>query len=926
MAVYIPGPESVRQVGVARDPGQSRATAQDFGAGIGEALADFGETAAAIGAHFYQKRKAVEDDVLEQRDDLEFETGARKAYLNMQGQAGVDPDNFHARVGETVNALGSELDKKYANEGIRVSPEAQQRMQARRANVLQHYTLQAVTDGHNARVVDLGRTVETNLTQIGTNLAQDGNITAASEQADRALGSLSSLVEPAELEKARQNTNATLGQSVVSYLNTLQDEAVADKTNDGRNSYVVEGHSLIEHAVSKGWIDPADGADFKRQWEQNYQIRVIKSETDPQERLRMLGGVSRVRSGGAPSRETQAFLSSMAEGGATRSDSFSGLNGGFADSLAAMIESMPAEVREGFSIKSGYRSEEKQSELWAAALKKYGSADAARKWVAPPGRSQHNHGNAVDLGYGSSEARRWVHENAGRFGLTFPLGNEPWHIEAAGARGGGGGGRTIIQAMEQVESSGNPNAESPKGARGLMQVMPATAKEIAQELGDTNFPTTGDSDIAKYLSDPAVSRRYGAHYFNKMLDRYDGDQEAALIAYNAGPNGPHGADAWLAAGRDDSVLYQETAEYVDKVRAAMGGDEVIATSDVEVGAGDVVGTSDVDVPDASGSLFAPEDAEAGQPDSFFASMPEDVRQELIGGARHEIKAIEKAQHSYETEMEKEDRQEITKAGYDMMREDDIAEAEWRKADANASVTDWAPVAGGPWRSETPEKPPRQLNEEWLEANRDILNVSDYKAFSRAIAPDQVTKATPPKEYIRLLDMADNDPEEAIEEVRRQYGEGVISKDVFNKVLGRAEKNERSGSGRDYATEMRSYVSTQMTPDSDAPRSLYSRKLDALFSFDDWISANPDASREETRKQAQAVVDDFQKIRYASGVNSLPMPRFSMKTPETLDLPELEKAMAKTTGSLEKGMINTRQAAEQAAIIRRWMDIIQYRDE
>ena len=62
-------------------------------------------------------------------------------------------------------------------------------------------------------------------------------------------------------------------------------------------------------------------------------------------------------------------------------------------------------------------------------MKKYGSAAKARKWVAPPGKSQHNHGNAADLRYANDAARKWAHENAARFGLHFRMGNEPWHIE-----------------------------------------------------------------------------------------------------------------------------------------------------------------------------------------------------------------------------------------------------------------------------------------------------------------------------------------------------------------------------------------------------------------------------------------------------------------------------------------------------------------
>lgn len=128
------------------------------------------------------------------------------------------------------------------------------------------------------------------------------------------------------------------------------------------------------------------------------------------------------------------------------------------------------------------------------------------------------------------------------------------------------GGADIISAIQQVESSGNADAVSGKGAAGLMQVMPETAPEIAGELGDANFPAGGTrEEIQAYLKDPAVSKEYGTHYFNKMMTRYRGDEEAALIAYNGGASR---ADAWLAAGRDDSVIPRESADYYKKVLGA----------------------------------------------------------------------------------------------------------------------------------------------------------------------------------------------------------------------------------------------------------------------------------------------------------------------------------------------------------------------
>ena len=103
----------------------------------------------------------------------------------------------------------------------------------------------------------------------------------------------------------------------------------------------------------------------------------------------------------------------------------------FASSLGALLAAAP---QGAIQINSAYRSPERQQELYAAALKKYGSEQEARRWVAPPGKSQHNHGHAVDLGFKDDAARQWAHDNAPNFGLNFPLGHEPWHLELASAR------------------------------------------------------------------------------------------------------------------------------------------------------------------------------------------------------------------------------------------------------------------------------------------------------------------------------------------------------------------------------------------------------------------------------------------------------------------------------------------------------------
>jgi len=85
----------------------------------------------------------------------------------------------------------------------------------------------------------------------------------------------------------------------------------------------------------------------------------------------------------------------------------------------------------------------------------------------------------------------------------------------------------LLQALIATESGFDASAVSPKGAVGLMQVMPATAQRYGV-TGDRKTP------VARKLADPAVNVRTGARYLRYLLDLFPGNLELALAAYNAG--------------------------------------------------------------------------------------------------------------------------------------------------------------------------------------------------------------------------------------------------------------------------------------------------------------------------------------------------------------------------------------------------------
>jgi soluble lytic murein transglycosylase len=97
---------------------------------------------------------------------------------------------------------------------------------------------------------------------------------------------------------------------------------------------------------------------------------------------------------------------------------------------------------------------------------------------------------------------------------------------------------------------------SEAGARGLMQITPDTAETIETLSG-------GETFVFEDLADPDLNIRYGTYYLNYLLDRFGGNEIAALAAYNGGPEN---AEAWGGSALEvEDIAFPETRTYVEEV-------------------------------------------------------------------------------------------------------------------------------------------------------------------------------------------------------------------------------------------------------------------------------------------------------------------------------------------------------------------------
>lgn len=184
--------------------------------------------------------------------------------------------------------------------------------------------------------------------------------------------------------------------------------------------------------------------------------------------------------------------------------------------------------------------------------------DSAGELAILASRAERNGNHQVSLQIGKTAFSRGINAAA----LAYPLGVIPDSANITGS------GKALAYAIARQESAFNPSAISPADARGLLQLLPGTAKGVASRHGLTFTP-------AKLTSDAGYNATLGAHYLGEQIDAFGGSYILTFIAYNAGPKrvpewitrygDPRGKPIDEVVDWIERIPFPETRNYVQRV-------------------------------------------------------------------------------------------------------------------------------------------------------------------------------------------------------------------------------------------------------------------------------------------------------------------------------------------------------------------------
>jgi hypothetical protein len=215
-----------------------------------------------------------------------------------------------------------------------------------------------------------------------------------------------------------------------------------------------------------------------------------------------------------------------------------------------------------------------------------------------------------------------------------------------------------------------------------------------------------------------------------------------------------------------------------------------------------------------------------------------------------------------------------------------------------------------------------LDQRWLDDNADNLSGTAFRRLSQGLSSRRFGR-NDPSVYGDLLLRATDDPDGVLRDATAAYSRGQIDKPAYDRLTAAAERRESEGDNRPgWALDIRRDMIRRLRPSNLQDPDQARRQLDAVFSFDDWLTANPQTTREQARDQMDLLVDRHRDTAARNERSTLPIPMFAQSSRDAMSPDALPAIADRLRRAHAAGEVDETIFLEQVENLQRWRDVLQ----
>lgn len=216
-----------------------------------------------------------------------------------------------------------------------------------------------------------------------------------------------------------------------------------------------------------------------------------------------------------------------------------------------------------------------------------------------------------------------------------------------------------------------------------------------------------------------------------------------------------------------------------------------------------------------------------------------------------------------------------------------------------------------------------LTADWLETNRDNLSPTQYRAFSNAVTRSGVDAKTDNSEYTELFKRATGEADQGVvqDDAFEALSEGRLSKTDFNKLFTLSRATEANREDKPWLGDIRKTLATRLAPVNRDDKDQYAKRLDGLFELDDWVSANPKATRDEVKKKSAEIAKESSQAIARDLRAGLDLPRFGSVARKAINQDSVALSAQKLITAYKTGKIGIEELNRETALLKRWNGVL-----